>query len=76
MTQEKSKIDNLALLLSILVSSICILATIFSTFLWMNGKFNEIDHDLCMIKTVLLTKGIMPECFANDSLHSDNKSID
>lgn len=37
-----------------------ILTAIISSMLWMNGKFNEIEKDITIIKTVLIMKNIMP----------------
>ena len=36
------------------VDTITILAAILTSFLWMNGKFNEIEKDITVIKTVLI----------------------
>jgi len=47
--------------------TIIILATLFGSFTWMNGKFHDIDQrfaflerEVSMIKMVLLVKDIMP----------------
>jgi hypothetical protein len=37
-----------------------VMGLMFSGFLWMNGKFNGIEKDLAVVKTVLILKGIMP----------------
>lgn len=44
-----------------------ILGAIISSMLWMNTKFNEIDHkfsdiekDIAIVKTVMIMKGVMP----------------
>ncbi len=37
-----------------------ILGGILSAMLWMNGKFNSIETELTVIKTVMVLKGIMP----------------
>lgn len=51
------------------VDTVVVLGAIVTSMLWMNGKFNEIDRrfsdvekDLAVVKTVLMMKGIMPEC--------------
>lgn len=42
------------------VDTVIILSGILSSIIWMNGKFNTIEKDLTVIKTVLIMKGIMP----------------
>ena len=37
-----------------------ILGAFASSILWMNGRFNTIEKDIVMIKTVLILKNIMP----------------
>ncbi len=56
------------------VDTVIVLGAIFSSFLWMNGRFNEVDtrftsieKDIVMIKTVLIMKNIMPTEFASKS---------
>jgi hypothetical protein len=36
------------------------ISLMFAGFLWMNGKFNAIEKDITIIKTVLIMKQIMP----------------
>ena len=40
--------------------TIVVMATLASGFLWINGKFNEIEKDISTIKTVLIMQRIMP----------------
>lgn len=40
--------------------TIVIISAIVCSLIWMNGKFNDIEKDLAVIKTVLVMKGIMP----------------
>lgn len=47
--------------------TIAVIATIISTVVWMNGKFNEVERDIsglktdiAVVKTVLVMKNIMP----------------
>lgn len=47
------------------VDTVVVLGVMFSGFLWMNGKFNDIDRRLIRMETVLILKGIMPEALAN-----------
>jgi hypothetical protein len=37
-----------------------VLSAILGTVIWMNGRFNQIEKDILVIKTVLVMKGIMP----------------
>lgn len=37
-----------------------ILAGILSSVIWMNTKFNQIEKDMAVVKTVLIMKGVMP----------------
>jgi predicted nucleic acid-binding protein len=41
------------------VDTMMVLAAIFGGFIWMNGKFNELEKDVLVIKTVLAMKNIM-----------------
>lgn len=42
------------------VDTIVILSAFASSVLWMSGKFNDIEKDIAIIKTVLIMKQIMP----------------
>ena len=42
------------------VDTVVVLAAILGSMLWMNGKFNDLEKDIVMIKTVLIMKNIMP----------------
>ncbi len=42
------------------VDTIVILGAFATSILWMNGKFNELEKDITIIKTVLVIKNIMP----------------
>ena len=42
------------------VDTVIVIGAILSSMLWMNGKFNEIEKDMAVIKTVLIMRGIMP----------------
>lgn len=39
---------------------VIMLSAFASAMLWMNGKFNDIEKDIAIIKTVLVMKNIMP----------------
>ena len=40
--------------------TVIILGGIIGAMIWMNGKFNQLEKDVAIMKTVLLMKGIMP----------------
>lgn len=42
------------------VDTVVILGAFAASLLWMNGKFNAIEQDLAVMKTVLIMKNIMP----------------
>lgn len=49
------------------IDTVIILGAFAFSIFWMNGKFNEVDHrfnglekDIVMIKTVMIMKNIMP----------------
>lgn len=50
---------------------VIMLSAFASAMLWMNGKFNDIEKDIAIIKTVLVMKNIMPDelCRKEDKLH-------
>jgi len=37
-----------------------VVSCMFAGLLWMNGKFNEIEKDVAIIRTVLVMKQILP----------------
>lgn len=41
--------------------TIAIISTIIGSLVWMNGKFNDIEKDMAIMKTVLIMKDIMPK---------------
>jgi hypothetical protein len=42
------------------VDTVIILGAFGAAMLWMNGKFNALEKDITIIKTVLVLKNIMP----------------
>ncbi len=40
--------------------TVIILTAFAASILWMNGKFNDLEKDITIIKTVLIMKNIMP----------------
>lgn len=49
------------------IDTVVILGAIISSFLWMNGKFNELDNRLTKIETVLIMKNIYPSELAHET---------
>jgi len=50
--------------------AIMVIGAILTSMLWMNGKFNDIEKDIAVIKTVLVMKQILPAELAK---HEDAK---
>lgn len=48
------------------VDTVIVLGGILSSVLWMNSKFNELDKEISIIKTVLIMKNIMPTELAKE----------
>lgn len=48
------------------MDTVIILGAFASGMLWMNGKFNDIEKDIAVMKTVLIMKNIMPEQLAKE----------
>lgn len=44
--------------------TVIILGAFAASLIWMNGKFNDVERDLAVIKTVLVMKNIMPSDLA------------
>jgi hypothetical protein len=44
-----------------------VLSGIVCSMIWMNGKFNEIENDIAIIKAVLVIKNIMPQEIASNN---------
>jgi hypothetical protein len=40
--------------------AVMIIGAIAASMIWMNGKFNEIEKDIAVMKAVLVMKNIMP----------------
>lgn len=39
--------------------TVLVLGALFTGFLWLNGKFNDLDRRLVRIETILVMNGIM-----------------
>lgn len=60
--------------------TVIVLGAAFSAFLWMNGKFNDLDNrfnqiekDLAVIKTVMIMKDIMPKELITAHIEKEEK---
>ncbi len=40
--------------------TVIILGAFAASLIWMNGKFNDLEKDITIVKTVLIVKNIMP----------------
>lgn len=40
--------------------TVIVVSAIVGSMLWMNGKFNELEKDMAVIKAVLVMKNILP----------------
>lgn len=48
--------------------SVMVIGAIISSMLWMNGKFNHLETELAVMRTVLIMKQIMPIDLAAQTL--------
>jgi hypothetical protein len=48
--------------------TVMILGAMLGGMIWMNGKFNKIEQDMAVVKTVLIMKGIMPNELASNKV--------
>jgi hypothetical protein len=67
----KKHADTISVIGAIIASMIWMIAIIVSV-LWMKGKFNELEKDIVVIKTVLVMKNIMPMELAQKKMHQDD----
>ena len=51
------------------IDTVVILSAILTSIIWMNGKFNSLEKDMAVFKTILIMKNIMPVEMANDIYH-------
>jgi len=47
--------------------TVMVLTAIIGSMLWMNGKFNQLEKEVAVIKTVLIMKNIMPPELAKNT---------
>ena len=52
------------------VDTVIILGAFATSILWMNSRFNELEKDITIIKTVLIMKNIMPTELAHQPQQS------
>lgn len=43
------------------VDAVIVLGGILGSLIWMNGKFNQLEKEVAVIKTVLFMKEILPK---------------
>ncbi len=48
------------------VDTVIVLGGILTSVLWMNGKFNQLEKEVAVIKTVLIMKDILPKELAKN----------
>jgi hypothetical protein len=44
--------------------TVIVLGALFGGFLWLNGKFNDLDRRLVKIETIMYIKGLVTQEFA------------
>lgn len=49
------------------VDTVVVIGIMFSGFIWMNSKFNELEKEMAVMKTVLIMQKIMPIELASSS---------
>jgi hypothetical protein len=65
------QIEDIMNILKKHVDTVVILGGILASVLWMNGKFNSLEKDMAVMKTVMIIKGIMPESLASKPSQND-----
>lgn len=53
------------------IDTLSIIGSICASLIWMNGKFNTLEKDVAIIKTVLIMKQIMPTEICHKLPHID-----
>lgn len=48
------------------IDTLIILTAFAGALIWINGKFNELEKDIAIIKTVLVMKEILPKELAQN----------
>jgi len=43
------------------VDTVIVLGGILTSVLWMNGKFNKLEKEVLVVKTVLIMKEVLPK---------------
>ncbi len=51
------------------MNTVIILSAFAASLIWMNGKFNDLEKDMAVIKAVLIMKNIMPVELAKTKQH-------
>lgn len=63
MDEFKKHMDTLAVIISFIV-------TITGSMIWINGKFNNLEKEVAIIKTVMIIKNIMPPELASKNIEN------
>lgn len=53
--------------------AVIVVGAILGSVLWMNGKFNKLEQDMAVLKTVLILKGIIPNELASNNTNKEIK---
>jgi hypothetical protein len=53
--------------------ALIVVSAIISCMIWMNGKFNEIEKEIAIMKTVLIVKQVMPNELACRQIKDKNE---
>jgi ethanolamine utilization cobalamin adenosyltransferase len=53
---------------SIHADTFVILGAFATSILWINGKFNDLEKDIVMIKTIMIVRNIMPSELAKSPI--------
>lgn len=67
MKNENTKDENYINMFKKHVDTFIIISAITTSMLWMNGKFNDLEKDIAVIKTVMIMKNIMPVELASNA---------
>lgn len=54
------------------VDTVVILSAFAASLIWMNGKFNELEKEIAVIKCVIIMRNIMPSELANSVPKKEN----
>jgi len=55
------------------VDTVVVRGGILGSLLWMNGKFNNLEKEMAVVKTVLIMKDILPKELASNTKVKETK---